>query len=77
MKMTGRKILYIIGGSMQIIMIVLTSAVISACLLYSYKLGYEKGMKEHKEGIQPNKYNAEMLKQYANFISYVGDERGE
>ena len=77
MKMTGRKILYIIGGSMQIIMIVLTSAVISACLLYAYRLGYEKGTKENREGINLNKYNERMLREYANFISYVGDERGE
>lgn len=62
---------------MQLIMIVLTSTLLSACLLYSYKLGYEKGTKENKEGISLNKYNERMLKEYANFISYVGDERGE
>ena len=62
---------------MQIILIILTSAVLSVCFLYSYRLGYEKGRKETREGIDLNKYTEKMLREYANFISYVGDERGE
>ena len=62
---------------MEIILIVLTGTIMGACLLYSFKLGYEKGRKENTEGLSVDKYNARMLKEYANFISYMGDERGE
>ena len=60
---------------MELILIVLTGTIMSAGFLYAYKLGYDRGRKERKEGLEANKYNAEMLKQYANLITYVGDER--
>ena len=62
---------------MEIILIILTSTILSACFLYVYKLGYDKGTKQVKDGVELNKINSRILKEYANFVSYVGDERGE
>lgn len=62
---------------MEIILIILTGTIMAAGFLYAFKLGYEKGRKENAEGLSVDKYNARMLREYANFISYMGDERGE
>lgn len=62
---------------MEIILIILTGAILSACFLYAYKLGYDNGSKQKSEGFELNRTNSKLLKEYANFISYVGDERGE
>lgn len=62
---------------MEIILIILTGAIIAACLLYAFKLGYDLGKKSDRDGLTVSDQNRKMLQEYANFVSYVGDERGE
>lgn len=61
---------------MEIILIILTSALISAFLFIAYRLGYKDGSSQKEsDSFELNKQNAKILKQYANFMAYNGDER--
>ncbi len=60
---------------MEIIMTVLTSALLSAFFLASYKIGYREGKAHRDDSVRISEADREILRQYANFISYNGDER--
>lgn len=66
---------------MELILIVLTSTILSACFIYAFKLGYdkgyEKGSRDSREGVEISKANRRILQEYANFVSYDGEERGD
>lgn len=62
---------------MEIILIVLTSAIISCMLMASYRIGYSDGEKSQKDGFTLTDRNRSVLKQYANFVTYDGSERGD
>ena len=62
---------------MEILLTILTSTLLSVSFFAVYRLGYRDG-KNHKEteGITVSKDNKKMLKEYINFVSYDGNERG-
>ena len=60
---------------MEIIMIVLTSALLSAFFLAAYRIGYKDGKEHRDDSVKISEADKEMLRQYANFISYDGNER--
>ena len=60
---------------MEIIMIVLTSALLSAFFLASYRIGFRDGKAHRDDSVKMSDADKEMLRQYANFIFYDGNER--
>ncbi len=62
---------------MEIILIILTSTLLSAGFLVSYRMGYNDAKsKKDPDSLEINRHNARMMKEYANFVSYSGEERG-
>lgn len=61
---------------MEIILIILTSTILSACFLLAYKFGYDKAKNEKpSQDVEVSKENRKMLQEYANLMSYTGQER--
>ncbi len=63
---------------MEIILIVLTSAIISAVLFAAYRIGFAEGKKakeDETDKIEVNDRNMKMLQDYLDFASYTGDTR--
>lgn len=61
---------------MQVLLVILTSTLLSACFLITYRIGYKDGL-SHKdpETLTVDDNNKKMLKEYINFLSFNGDEK--
>jgi len=60
---------------MEIAMIFITGALLGALFLAAYRLGYKDGKAHKDDSVRMSEADKEMLRQYANFISFNGDER--
>ena len=60
---------------MEIAMIFLTGTLTGALFLAAYRLGYRDGKSSKDDSVKISEADREMLRQYANFISYDGNER--
>lgn len=60
---------------MEIILIILTSAIISAFTLLVYWVGYQEGKKSHKDGYTPQTpEQKEALRDLAQWLNWGGKE---
>jgi len=61
---------------MEIALIILTSALISAFLFAAYRLGVADGKKMNdEEKIKVDDRNMKLIRDYFDFVSYTGDTR--
>lgn len=65
---------------MEIILIILTSAIISACFFAVYRIGYQEGYKskeKEKDKVEVNEKGAEYLEEWLKLINYTGKDDHE